>query len=53
VRQDYATRYRRHRDGLADIVRSVGWTLGYHRTDRAPHLALLALHAALTADRRL
>jgi uncharacterized protein (DUF58 family) len=53
VREDYARRFRRHRDGIADIARSVGWTLGYHRTDRAPHLALLALHAALTADRRL
>jgi uncharacterized protein (DUF58 family) len=53
VREDYAKRFRHHRDGLADIARSVGWTFGYHRTDRAPHLALLALHAALTADRRL
>ena len=53
VREDYIRRFRLHREGLADIVRSVGWTLGYHRTDRAPHLALLALHAALSADRRL
>jgi uncharacterized protein (DUF58 family) len=53
VREDYVRRFRRHREGLADIARSVGWTLGYHRTDRAPHLALLALHAALSADRRL
>jgi len=53
VREDYAVRFRGHREGLADIARSVGWTLGYHRTDRAPHLALLALHAALSADRRL
>lgn len=52
VREDYAARFRRHRDGLAAIARAVGWTLGYHRTDRAPHLALLALHAALAADRR-
>ena len=52
VREDYAVRFRRHREGLAAIARSVGWTLGYHRTDRAPHLALLALHAALSADRR-
>jgi uncharacterized protein (DUF58 family) len=51
VRDDYAHRFRRHRDGLADIARAVGWTLGYHRTDRPPHLALLALHAALSADR--
>jgi uncharacterized protein (DUF58 family) len=52
VRQDYAERFQRHRDGLAEIARSVGWTIGYHRTDRPPHLALLALHAALAADRR-
>jgi uncharacterized protein (DUF58 family) len=52
VREDYALRFRHHREGLADIARSVGWTLGYHRTDHPPHLALLALHAALAADRR-
>ncbi|HTT78397.1 MAG TPA: DUF58 domain-containing protein [Stellaceae bacterium] len=52
LRQDYAERFRRHRDGLAAIARAVGWTLGYHRTDRAPHLALLALYTALAADRR-
>jgi uncharacterized protein (DUF58 family) len=52
VRADYAERFRRHRDGLAAIARSVGWTIGYHRTDRPPHLALLALHAALSPDRR-
>jgi uncharacterized protein (DUF58 family) len=52
VRADYALRFRRHRDGLAAIARAVGWTLGQHRTDRPPHLALLALHAALSADRR-
>jgi uncharacterized protein (DUF58 family) len=52
IREDYAVRFRRHREGLAEIARSVGWTLGYHRTDRPPHLALLALHAALAADRR-
>ena len=52
VRDDYARRFRQHRQGLADIARAVGWTIGYHRTDRAPHLALLALHAALSPDRR-
>jgi uncharacterized protein (DUF58 family) len=52
VRADYAERFRRHRAGLADIARAVGWTIGYHRTDRPPHLALLALHAALSPDRR-
>jgi uncharacterized protein (DUF58 family) len=52
VRQSYAERFSRHRDGLAAIARAVGWTIGYHRTDHPPHLALLALHAALSADRR-
>jgi uncharacterized protein (DUF58 family) len=52
VRDDYRQRFQRHRDGLAAIARAVGWTIAYHRTDRPPHLALLALHAALTADRR-
>jgi uncharacterized protein (DUF58 family) len=52
IREDYAERFRRHKEGLAEIARAVGWTLGYHRTDRPPHLALLALHASLAADRR-
>ena len=52
LRDDYTERYRAHRDGLAAIARGVGWTIGFHRTDRPPHLALLSLHAALTADRR-
>jgi uncharacterized protein (DUF58 family) len=52
LRGDYAERFRRHRDGLAQIARGVGWSIGFHRTDRPPHLALLALHAALAADHR-
>lgn len=52
LREDYVERYRRHRDGLAAITRAFGWSLSFHRTDRPPQLALLALHAALTADRR-
>jgi len=52
IRGDYAHRYRRHRDGLAAIAGAVGWSFGFHRTDRPPHLALLALFTALSADRR-
>jgi uncharacterized protein (DUF58 family) len=52
VRDDYGRRFRQHRDGLAAIARAVGWTIGLHRTDRPPHLALLALYTALSADRR-
>jgi uncharacterized protein (DUF58 family) len=52
VRGDYAERFRRHREGLAAITRAFGWGFGFHRTDRPPHLALLALYGALSADRR-
>jgi len=52
VRGDYAERFRRHREGLAAMARAFGWGYGFHRTDRAPHLALLALYGALAADRR-
>lgn len=52
IRADYAERFRRHRQGLAAIAGRLGWTFGSHRTDRPPALALLALYAALSADRR-
>jgi uncharacterized protein (DUF58 family) len=52
VRGAYAERFHRHRLGLAAIARAFGWGFGFHRTDRPPHLALLALHGALAADRR-
>jgi len=52
VREDYGTRFHRHRDGLAAMAAALGWSFGFHRTDHPPHLALLALYAALSADRR-
>ncbi|HZU90463.1 MAG TPA: DUF58 domain-containing protein [Stellaceae bacterium] len=52
LRAEYGERFRRHRDGLAEIARAVGWTFGFHRSDRPPHLALLALYGALSPDRR-
>ena len=52
IRTEYAERFRRHRDGLAEIARAVGWSFGFHRSDRPPHLALLALYGALSPDRR-
>jgi uncharacterized protein (DUF58 family) len=52
IRSDYAGRFERHRDGVRAIARAVGWGYGAHRTDRPPHLALLALYTALAADRR-
>jgi uncharacterized protein (DUF58 family) len=52
VRNDYSDRFRRHRDALGAMAPTFGWTFGFHRTDRPPHLALLSLYAALSADRR-
>jgi len=52
IREAYAGRFQDHREGLQAIARAVGWTFSTHRTDRPPHLALLALHAALAPDRR-
>jgi uncharacterized protein (DUF58 family) len=52
IRADYSERFQRHREGLAAIAGTAGWTFGFHRTDRPPHLALLALFAALSVDRR-
>jgi uncharacterized protein (DUF58 family) len=52
IRNDYSARFRDHRDGLAAAAAALGWSFGFHRTDRPPNLALLALYTALTADRR-
>jgi uncharacterized protein (DUF58 family) len=52
IRGDYSNRFQSHREGLAAIASRVGWGFGCHRTDRPPHLALLALYGALSADRR-
>jgi len=51
IRGDYSNRFQRHREGLAAIAGTVGWSLGFHRTDRPPHVALLALFAVLSANR--
>ena len=52
IREDYSRRFKRHRDGLVAITSALGWSLGFHRTDHPPHLALLALYAVLSGDRR-
>lgn len=50
VRSFYTERLARHRDGLAALCRSAGWSFGMHRTDQPPHTALLALYSALAAQ---
>lgn len=51
VRGGYAARLAAHRDGLAAIARSVGWTFAVHHTDQPPQAALLALHGRLATPR--
>ena len=48
VRDDYQKAMLAHRQGLADLAASVGWTFASHHTDRAPETALLALYLALS-----
>jgi len=52
IRSDYTGRFHHHRDGLAAAAAALGWSFGFHRTDRPPNLALLALYIALSADHR-
>jgi uncharacterized protein (DUF58 family) len=47
VRAEYEGRLAAHREGLAAIARPADWSFATHRTDRAPHTALLALYTAL------
>ena len=47
VREDYQKALVAHRQGLADLAASVGWTFALHHTDRPPETALLALYLAL------
>ena len=47
VRAEYLARLARHREGLAGIAASFGWSLLTHHTDQPPEAALLALWQAL------
>jgi uncharacterized protein (DUF58 family) len=47
VRAIYRTRLQSQIAGIGAIAGAAGWTAGLHRTDHAPHAALLALYEAL------
>ena len=51
LRPAYVKRLAAHRDGLAALARSAGWSFATHRTDQPPQHALLALHAQLAGGR--
>lgn len=48
IRQAYHARLALHRDRLMEAAQRVNFTFATHRTDRAPHTALLALYGALS-----
>jgi uncharacterized protein (DUF58 family) len=49
IREDYIRRLAEHRDKIAQVARSRGWSLMLHRTDRPASEALLALRMQLAA----
>lgn len=53
LRDAYHHRLQLHQDGLRAICSGAGWRFASHRTDRPPHLALLALHQALSGSTRM
>ena len=53
LRERYRERLQAHREGLRDIVHHLGGTFTLHHTDQPPQLALLAIHAILSAPRDL
>lgn len=48
IRKAYHARLALHRDRLMEAAQRVNFTFATHRTDRAPHTALLALYGALS-----
>lgn len=48
VRDTYLSRIHAHHDGLAALTRALGWSFASTRTDRPPHMALLALYLRLS-----
>jgi uncharacterized protein (DUF58 family) len=48
LRKAYHARLNLHRDRIMEAAQRINFTFATHRTDRAPHTALLALYAALS-----
>lgn len=51
LRQDYQLRIERHREGLRQLTRRLGWTYTLHLTDRPAPQALLSLYGLLAGPR--
>lgn len=50
IREAYRERLAAHRDGLAALARTAGWSLTTHHTDRPPQVPLLTLHGAISQN---
>ena len=50
LRDDYVRRLAAHRDELARLARTAGWTFTIHHTDKAPQAALLPLYIDLAGQ---
>jgi uncharacterized protein (DUF58 family) len=48
VRESYSKTLENHHEGLDALVRSAGWTLTTHRTDRSPKTVLMSLYLLLS-----
>lgn len=53
LRTDYQTRLLRHREGLRELCRRLGWSFTLHLTDRPPGQAMLALYGLLAGPRAI
>lgn len=51
IRLAYGRTLAAHRDGLAALARSLGWSFLVHHTDQPPQVPLLALHGRLSTPR--
>ncbi len=51
LRAEYQQRLARHRDGLRQLARRLGWSFTLHLTDRPPQQALLTLYGLLAGPR--
>jgi len=53
IRAAYQARLAAQREGLVQLARRHDWSFAVHRTDQSPHLALLALYAAMADGPRV
>lgn len=51
LRDEYQVRLARHRQGLLQLARRLGWSFTLHLTDRPPQQALLTLYGLLAGPR--